>query len=77
MLKLDSVIARGDLRRRGLAAGLVAQSMREIVTAAQGKIRGVYAHAVHPATVRLLKRLGFGDPPPVGARIFNASLTHR
>ena len=61
VLKLDSVMARGDLRRRGLAAGLVAQSMREIVTAAQGKIRGVYAHAVHPATVRLLKRLGFSD----------------
>ena len=77
VLKLDSVIARSDLRRRGLAAGLVAQSIREIVTAAQGKIRGVYAHAVHPATVRLLKRLGFGDPPPIGAPICSASLTEQ
>ncbi len=30
-------------------------------------ISRVYAHSVHPGTVRLLRRLGFNDPQVTGA----------
>lgn len=65
--KLDSVIVDNDLRRRGLAGLLVAKSFRELLSRADAAVSVIYAHAVHPATVRLLGRLSFSAPPPIGA----------
>ncbi len=65
--KLDSVIVDGGLRRRGLAALLVAKSFHQLLSSAEAAISVLYAHAVHPATVRLLARLSFSAPPPTGA----------
>ncbi len=65
--KLDSVIVDGGLRRRGLATLLVAKSFHQLLSSAEAAISVLYAHAVHPATVRLLARLSFSDPPPTGA----------
>jgi hypothetical protein len=75
-LKLDSVIVDQKLRRRGLAGLLVAQTMKNLVTAPSRKVANIYAHSVHPATVRLLRRLGFRDPNPLGAPISHLSLEH-
>ncbi|MFQ5773541.1 MAG: hypothetical protein ACE5GS_03390 [Kiloniellaceae bacterium] len=69
VVKLDSVIADTDLRRRGLAGLLLAQSFKDLVAHGPGNVSRIYAHSVHPATVRLLRRLGFSDPPMVGAPI--------
>lgn len=69
VLKLDSVIVDDRLRRRGLAGVLLARSFCELVKRGPGEISRIYAHSVHPATVCLLRRLGFTDPPAVGAPI--------
>ncbi len=73
-LKLDSVIVDQNLRRRGLAGLLVAQAMSDLVSAPRRKIATIYSHSVHPATVRLLRGLGFKDPPLIGAPISTLSL---
>ncbi len=65
--KLDSVIVDGALRRRGLAGLLVARSFLDLLAAAGAQVATLYAHAVHPATVRLLRRLSFSEPLPTGA----------
>lgn len=65
--KLDSVIVDSALRRRSLAKMLVASTFSAMVTRFAGRLDRVYAHSVHPATVRLLGSLGFQPPPPVGA----------
>jgi hypothetical protein len=69
VLKLDSVIVDNQLRRRGLAGLLVAQSFIDLVIDSARKVSRVYAHSVHPATVRLLRRLRFNDPQITGAPI--------
>ncbi len=69
VLKLDSVIVDTRLRRRGLAGLLVAQSFIDLVVDRVRRVSRVYAHSVHPATVRLLRRLRFNDPQITGAPI--------
>ena len=70
-LKLDSVVVDNRLRRRGLAGFVVTQALVELVPDSARNIVQIYAHSVHPATVRLLRRLGFDDPPATGAPISN------
>ncbi|MBT4711456.1 MAG: hypothetical protein HOB82_08010 [Alphaproteobacteria bacterium] len=67
MCKLDSVIVDQALRRRSLAKMLVTSTFSALATQSAGRLDRVYAHSVHPATVRLLGSLGFNPPPPVGA----------
>ncbi len=67
VLKLDSVVVDNRLRRRGLAGLLVTQAFADLVDDTARNIVHLYAHSVHPATVRLLRRLGFNDPQPTGA----------
>ena len=74
VLKLDSVIVDTRLRRRGLAGLLVAQSFTDLVVDRVRRISRVYAHSVHPATVRLLRRLQFNDPQITGAPISDISV---
>lgn len=74
VVKLDSVIVDPALRRRGLGGILVTQAFHDVLAQARYNIRRFYAHSVHPATVHLLRRLGFKDPPPVGAPISNAAI---
>lgn len=73
-LKLDSVIVDPKLRRRGLAGLLVTRSFLDFVTDPDRNIARIYAHSVHPATVEMLRRLGFNDPPVTGAPISNLDL---
>ena len=74
VLKLDSVIVDAQLRRRGLAGLLVAQSFIDLVVDRVRGVSRVYAHSVHPATVRLLRRLRFNDPQITGAPISDISV---
>lgn len=74
VLKLDSVIVGTQLRRRGLAGLLVAQSFIDLVVDRVRRVSRVYAHSVHPATVRLLRRLRFNDPQITGAPISDISV---
>jgi hypothetical protein len=74
VLKLDSVIVDSQLRRRGLAGLLVAQSFIDLVVDRVPRVSRVYAHSVHPATVRLLRRLRFNDPQITGAPISDISV---
>ncbi len=74
VLKLDSVIVDTRLRRRGLAGLLVAQSFIDLVVDRVRRVSRVYAHSVHPATVRLLRRLRFNDPQITGAPISDISV---
>jgi GNAT superfamily N-acetyltransferase len=69
VLKLDSVVVDGRLRRRGLAGLLVTQAFADLVADTARNIARIYAHSVHPGTVRLLRRLGFNDPQVTGAPI--------
>ncbi len=71
VLKLDSVIVDDRLRRRGLAGLLVAQSFIDLVLERGRRVASIYAHSVHPGTLRLLSRLGFNDPHANGAPISN------
>lgn len=74
VVKLDSVIVDPALRRRGLGGILIAQAFSDLLANASYNVRRFYAHSVHPATVSLLRRLGFNDPPPVGAPISNVAI---
>lgn len=67
--KLDSVIVTPTLRKLGLASLLVAQGFRELVEDDAESITTIYAHSVHPATVKLLRKHGFSDPQLAGAPI--------
>lgn len=73
-LKLDSVIVDQELRRRGLASLLVADVFANLLGCAELSIKRIYAHSVHPATVLLLRRLRFKDPPPTGAPISHLAI---
>lgn len=67
--KLDAIAIDGGLRKRGLAGAVVAKAFIDLVSETGLNIGRIYSYAVHPATVRLLSRLSFCDPPPVGAPI--------
>ncbi len=67
--KLDSVIVHSSIRRQGLASLLVAHGFGKLVEAKDKIVSTVYAHAVHPATIKLLRRLSFSAPNLVGAPI--------
>lgn len=69
VLKLDSVVVDDQLRRRGLAGILAAQAFSDLVADGSRNVARIYAHSVHPGTVRLLRRLGFNDPQTTGAPI--------
>jgi GNAT superfamily N-acetyltransferase len=69
VMKLDSVIVDKRLRRRGLGSILIAQAFADLVADEVCNISHIYAHSVHPGTVRLLRRLGFNDPQVIGAPI--------
>lgn len=68
-LKLDSIIVDRALRRRGLAGLLVAKAFHQLLSDPNQNISSIFSHAVHPATVRLLQRMSFSEPPPLGAPI--------
>jgi len=68
-IKLDSIIVDKALRRRGLGAALVARAFADLIEDPARNVQHLYAHSVHPATVRLLRSLAFRDPPPSGAPI--------
>lgn len=74
VLKLDSVIVDPTLRRRGIGALLVAQTFRDLVGDSGHRISRIYAHSVHPATVRMLRRLAFDEPQPTGAPISHVGI---
>ena len=74
-LKLDSVIVDEKLRRRSLASALVARSFSDLISDSSRKIGSIYAHSVHPATVRLLRRLKFNDPNLIGAPLSHISFS--
>lgn len=68
-LKLDSVIVDPALRRRGLAGLLITNCFGAFVADVSRQFSRIYAHSVHPATVSLLRGLGFADPAPTGAPV--------
>ena len=73
-LKLDSIIVDRALRRRGLAGFLVAKAFHQILSDPDQNLSTIFSHAVHPATVRLLRRMSFSEPPPLGAPISSLHL---
>lgn len=74
ILKLDSVVVDDRLRRRGLAGLLVTQAFADLLNGTARDIARIYAHSVHPGTVRLLRRLGFNDPQVTGAPISDVNV---
>lgn len=66
-VKLDSVVVHGRMRQRGLGGLIVAHAFADVSADPELDVTRLYSHAVHPATVQLLKRLGFDAPPPTGA----------
>jgi hypothetical protein len=76
-IKLDSIIVDKSLRRQGLGIALVVKSFQELISENQPGIRNLYAHSVHPATVRMLRSLGFNDPLPTGAPISSINLEEK
>ncbi len=67
--KLDSIVVAGDVRRRGLANIIVTRMFGAAMEETGNAITSFFTQAVHPATVRVFKKLGFNDPPLVGAPI--------
>ena len=76
-IKLDSIIVDKNLRRQGLGLALVVKSFQDLIADNTPKIRNLYAHSVHPATVRMLRTLGFSDPLPTGAPISAINLEEK
>jgi len=76
-VKLDSVVVHGQMRQRGLGAMIVAHAFADIASDPDLDVSRFYSHAVHPATVKLLKRLGFGPPPPSGAPLAAIDLSEK
>lgn len=73
-LKLDSIIVDRALRRRGLAGFLAAKAFHQILSDPGQNLSTIFSHAVHPATVRLLRRMSFSEPPQLGAPISSLHL---
>ena len=65
--KLDSVIVHQNVRKGGLGSLLVTKAFLDLLGDPEFDIGTIYGYAVHPATVRMLRRLEFGEPPPTGA----------
>ena len=74
VLKLDSIVVDPKLRRRRLGGILVADAFSQFVRDTSKRVTRIYAHSVHPATVAMLKRLGFSSPPILGAPITDARI---
>ena len=72
--KLDSVIVDSGLRRRGLAGALVTSLFIESLDDPDLGISSIYAHSVHPGTVRLLDGLSFQKRRARGAPISSIRL---
>lgn len=72
--KLDSVIVHDRLRKRGLGSILVYKAFLDVVTESGLGIASIYTHAVHPATVRMLRQLQFSEPPLLGAPLCSVDL---
>ena len=68
-IKLDSIVVDKKLRRQGLGIALVVKTFQDVISRHRPEIRNLYAHSVHPATVRMLRSLGFNEPLPTGAPI--------
>jgi len=73
-VKLDSVIVHSRMRQRGLGGLIVTHAFADVATDPAFNVSRIYAHAVHPATVKLLARLGFGAPSPTGAPLSSIDL---
>lgn len=72
--KLDSIIVDSALRNHGLGKVIVSKILGSVLGAPQYRISSIFSHAVHPATVRILSKLSFSDPPPVGAPLISVHL---
>lgn len=72
--KLDSVVVGRGLRRRGLANVLVSYVLERLVADARYNVTTILSHAVHPATVRLLRWLFFSEPQLTGAPLVSVNL---
>lgn len=75
VVKLDSVVVHTRMRQRGFGGLLVTHAFADVAADPALDVARIYAHAVHPATVKLLARLGFGDPPPTGAPLSSIDLS--
>ena len=69
--RLDSVIVDPALRRRGLASLLIAHAFQDIIETSDFIITMFHSHAVHPATVKMLRHFMFSDPPVRGAPLIS------
>jgi len=65
--KLDSIIVDGELRKRGLAALLVAKAFLDLLADPDLEVTMINSFAVHPGTVKMLCGFSFSKPPPLGA----------
>jgi len=65
--KLDSVVVDKGLRRRGLAKVIVLRLFLSALDNPETNVAGFLTHAVHPATVEIVNKLGFSKPPLMGA----------
>jgi N-acetylglutamate synthase-like GNAT family acetyltransferase len=72
--KLDSIIVHQSIRRGGLGATLVNKAFQEMMDDKRFDITAFFSYAVHPATVRLLRSMGFGEPPPTGAPLLSLKI---
>ncbi len=73
--KLDSIIVHQSTRRGGLGATLVNKAFQEMLDDKRFDITSFFSYAVHPATVRLLRRFGFSEPPAAGAPIVSLKIS--
>ncbi|NQV54592.1 MAG: hypothetical protein HQ503_01920 [Rhodospirillales bacterium] len=73
--KLDAIVVDQDIRRQGLAMLTVTKLFKDLLEDDEADISNFISHAVHPATVSLLNKLGFTDPPVVGAPVVGFKLT--
>lgn len=73
--KLDSIIVHPSIRRGGLGAMLVNKAFQELMDDERFDITCFLSYAVHPATVSMLRRLGFSKPPPSGAPLSSLNIS--
>lgn len=64
-----------SIRRGGLGAALVGKAFQELLADPRFNITTLFSYAVHPATVRMLRRFGFSEPPPTGAPLSALDIT--
>lgn len=73
--KLDSIVVHGRIRRSGLGAALVTKAFQNMLDDPALNITSLFSYAVHPATVAMLCRLGFSEPPTRGAPLSSLEIT--